>query len=98
LSLYRVILTRDIKFDETRRYSDKNKPIEVLETKEIIQVIEILFLDLYSEKDLVLEEYELSINALVDIIIIQDEIILPTITYNMMSRYRPIRPIDIPII
>jgi hypothetical protein len=98
LSLYRVISTRDIKFDKTRRYLDKDKPIEALETKEIIRVIEILSLDLYSEKDLVLEEYKLSIDALVDTIIIQDEITLPTITYNITSRYRPIRPIDILII
>jgi hypothetical protein len=70
LSLYRVILTRDIKFDKTRRYLDKNKPIEVPKAKEIIQVIEILSLDLRNKKDLVLEEYELSIDALVDIIIV----------------------------
>jgi hypothetical protein len=98
LFLYRVISTRDIKFDKTKKYSDKDEPIEALETKEIIQVIEILFLDLYSEKDLVLEEYKLSINALADTIIVQDETILPIIIYNIMSRYRPIRPIDIPII
>jgi hypothetical protein len=70
LFLYRVISTRDIKFDETRRYLDKNKPIKTLETKEIIQVIKILSLDLSSEKDSVLEEYELSIDALVDTIIV----------------------------
>jgi hypothetical protein len=98
LFLYRVILTKDIKFDETRRYSDKDKPIETLETKEVVQVIEILSLDLRSEKDLVLEEYKLSINAPVDTIVVQDKIALPTITYNMTSRYRPIRPIDVPII
>jgi hypothetical protein len=69
--------------------------MEAPETKEIIRVIEIPSLDLRSEKDLVLEDYELSINALVDIIIIQDKIVLPTITHNITSRYRPIRPIDI---
>jgi hypothetical protein len=98
LFLYRVISTRDIKFDKTRKYSDKNKPIEVLEAEEIIQVIKILSLDLRNEKDLVLEEYELSIDMLADIIIVQDEIALLTTTHNMMSRYRPIRSIDIPII
>jgi hypothetical protein len=98
LFLYRVILTKDIKFDETRRYSDKNEPIETPEAEEIIRVIEILSLDLYSEEDLVLEDYELSIDALADIIIIQDEIALLIITHNITSRYRPIRPIDIPII
>jgi hypothetical protein len=36
LSLYRVISTRDIKFDETKRYSDKNEPIEMLEVEEIV--------------------------------------------------------------
>jgi hypothetical protein len=70
LFLYRVISTRDIKFDETRRYSDKNESIEALEAEEVIRVIEILSLDLRSEKDSVLEEYELSINMLVDIIIV----------------------------
>jgi hypothetical protein len=98
LFLYRVISTRDIKFDETRRYSDKDELIETLEAEEIIQVIEILSLDLYSEKDSVLEEYKLSIDTLADIIIIQDEITLFTTTHNITSRYRPIRPIDIPII
>jgi hypothetical protein len=72
--------------------------METLETKEIIRVIKILSLDLRNKKDLILEEYELSIDAPVDIIIIQDKTILLTITYNMMSRYRPIRPIDILII
>jgi hypothetical protein len=57
-----------------------------------------LSLDLRSEKDSVLEEYKLSIDALADTIIIQDKIALPTITHNITSRYRPIRPIDIPII
>jgi hypothetical protein len=98
LFLYRVISTRDIKFDKTRRYSDKNKPIETLEAKEIIRVIEILSLDLYSKKDLVLEDYELSIDALIDIIIIQDKIALLIITHNITLRYRSIRPIDILII
>jgi hypothetical protein len=98
LFLYRVISTRNIKFDKTRKYSDKDKPIEALETKEIIRVIEIPSLDLRNKKDLVLEDYELSIDALVDIIIVQDKITLPTITYNMISRYHPIRPIDILII
>jgi hypothetical protein len=97
LFLYRVISTRDIKFDETRRYLDKNKPIKALETKEIIRVIKILFLDLRNEKDLVLENYEFSINILVDIIIVQDEIVLLITTHNITLRYRPIRPIDIPI-
>jgi hypothetical protein len=32
---------------------------------------------------------------LADIIIVQDKIALPTITYNIMLRYRPIRSIDI---
>jgi hypothetical protein len=72
--------------------------METLEVEEVVQVIKILFLDLYNEKDLVLEDYELSINALVDIIIIQDKIILPTITHNITSRYCPIRTINIPII
>jgi hypothetical protein len=98
LSLYRVILTRDIKFNKTRRYLDKDKPIETPEAKEVVRVIKIPSLDLYSKKDSVLEEYELSINMLADIIIIQDEIALPTTTYNMTSRYCPIRPIDVPII
>jgi hypothetical protein len=98
LFLYRVISTRDIKFNETRRYSNKNKLIEILETKEVIQVIEILSLDLYSKKDLVLENYELSINTLTDTIIVQDKIILLIITYNITSRYYPIKPIDILII
>jgi hypothetical protein len=98
LFLYRVILTKDIKFDETRKYSDKNEPIEVLEAEEIIRVIKVLFLDLYNEKDLVLEDYEFSIDALIDIIIIQDEIVLFIIIYNIISRYYPIRIIDIPII
>jgi hypothetical protein len=70
LSLYRVISTRDIKFDKTRKYLDKNKPIEALETKEVVRVIEIPSLDLYNKEDLVLEEYELSIDAPVDIIIV----------------------------
>jgi hypothetical protein len=69
-SLYRVISTRDIKFDKTRRYSDKDKPIETLEAEEIVRVIEIPSLDLRSEEDLVLEEYKLSIDALVDIIVV----------------------------
>jgi hypothetical protein len=98
LFLYQVILTRDIKFDKTRKYSDKNKPIKTLEAEEAIWVIEILFLDLRSKKDLVLEDYKLSIDILVDTIIVQDEIILPTLIYNITSRYRPIRPIDILII
>jgi hypothetical protein len=34
---------------------------------------------------------------LVNTIIVQDEIVLPTTTHNITSRYRPIRPIDIPI-
>jgi hypothetical protein len=72
--------------------------MEALEAEEVVRVIKILSLDLRNEKDLVLEEYELSIDALADIIIVQDEIALPTITYNITSRYRPIRPIDIPII
>jgi hypothetical protein len=95
LFLYRVISTRDIKFDKTRRYLDKDELIKTLETKEIIQVIKILSLDLYNEKDLVLEDYELSINILVNIIIVQDKIILLIITYNITLRYRPIRTIDI---
>jgi hypothetical protein len=98
LFLYQVISTRDIKFDETRKYSNKNEPIKTLEAEEVVRVIKILSLDLRSEKDLVLEEYKLSIDALVDTIIVQDEIALPTITHNMTSRYRPIRPIDVPII
>jgi hypothetical protein len=98
LFLYQVISTKDIKFDKTRRYSDKNKPIETLEAKEIVQVIKILSLDLRNEKDLVLEDYELSINTLVDIIIIQDETTPLTITHNITLRYRPIRPIDALII
>jgi hypothetical protein len=77
LFLYRVILTRDIKFNKTKKYSDKNEPIEALEAKEVIRVIEILSLDLRNEKDLVLEDYKLSINILIDIIIVQDEIALP---------------------
>jgi hypothetical protein len=72
--------------------------MEALEAEEVIRVIEILSLDLRSKKDLVLEDYELSIDAPVNTIIIQDEIALFTITYNMTSRYRPIRPIDVPII
>jgi hypothetical protein len=98
LFLYRVISTKDIKFDKTKRYSNKDEPIEILEAEEVIRVIEILSLDLYNEKDLVLEDYELSINVLADTIIVQDEIILLTTTYNIISRYYPIRPIDIPII
>jgi hypothetical protein len=98
LFLYQVISTRDIKFDKTRRYSNKNKLIEVLETKEIIRVIKILSLDLYSEKDLVLEDYKLSINILVDTIIVQDKIALFAITHNIILRYRPIKTIDILII
>jgi hypothetical protein len=57
-----------------------------------------LSLDLYNKKDLVLEDYELSIDVLVDIIIVQDEIALFTIMYNITLRYRPIRTIDILII
>jgi hypothetical protein len=57
-----------------------------------------LSLDLYNEKDLVLEDYEFSIDALADTIIVQDEIILFIITYNMISRYRPIRTINVLII
>jgi hypothetical protein len=57
-----------------------------------------LSLDLRSEKDSVLEEYKLSINTLADIIIIQDEIAPLIITHNIMLRYCPIRPIDVPII
>jgi hypothetical protein len=98
LSLYQVILTRDIKFDKTRKYLDKNKPIKILETKKIIRVIKILSLDLYNKKDLVLEDYKFSINALADTIIVQDEIMLLIIIYNMISRYCPIRLIDILII
>jgi hypothetical protein len=90
--------TRDIKFDETKRYSNKDKSIEILEAEEIIRVIKILSLDLYNEKDLVLEDYELSIDTPGDIIIIQDKTILPTTKYNIMSRYRLIRPIDALII
>jgi hypothetical protein len=97
LFLYRVISTRDIKFDETRRYLDKDEPIKTLETEKIIRVIKILSLDLRNKKDLVLEEYELSIDALADTIIVQDKTAPPTITHNMISRYYPIRPIDIPI-
>jgi hypothetical protein len=97
LFLYRVISTRDIKFDETRKYSDKDEPIEALEAEEIVRVIEIPSLDLHSEKDLVLEDYKLSIDALADIIIVQDKIALFTITYNIMLRYCPIRSIDVPI-
>jgi hypothetical protein len=70
LFLYQVISTRDIKFDETKRYSDKNKPIETLEAEKIVRVIKIPSLDLRSEKDLVLEEYKLSIDAPADIIIV----------------------------
>jgi hypothetical protein len=44
--------------------------METLEAEDVIQVIEILFPDLYNEKDLVLKDYKLSINILVDIIII----------------------------
>jgi hypothetical protein len=98
LFLYRVISTRDIKFDETRKYLNKNKLIKALEIKEIVWVIEILSLDLYSKKDLVLEDYEFSINIPVDTIIVQNKIALPIITYNITSRYRPIRTIDAPII
>jgi hypothetical protein len=98
LFLYWVISTRDIKFDKTRRYLDKDESIEILETKEVIRVIEILSLDLYSEEDLVLEDYEFSIDILADTIIVQDEIALPTTTYDITSKYRPIRPIDILII
>jgi hypothetical protein len=71
---------------------------EILETKEIIRVIKILSLDLYNKKNLVLEDYEFSIDTQIDIIIVQDEIILLTIIYNIISRYRPIKTIDIPII
>jgi hypothetical protein len=98
LSLYRVISTRDIKFDKTRRYSDKDKPIEALEAKEVVRVIKIPSLDLRSEKDLVLEDYELSIDVLADTIIVQDEIAPLITTYNIISRYRPIRTIDTLII
>jgi hypothetical protein len=70
LSLYRVILTRDIKFDKTRKYLDKNKPIEILKAEKIIRVIKILSLDLRNEKDLVLENYKLSIDIPADIIIV----------------------------
>jgi hypothetical protein len=72
--------------------------MEILETKEVVRVIEILSLDLYNEKDLVLEDYKLSIDILADIIIVQNKIALLTITHNMISRYRPIRPIDVLII
>jgi hypothetical protein len=72
--------------------------MKALEAKEVVRVIKILSLDLRSEKDSVLEDYEFSIDAPVDIIIVQDEIALFTITYNIMLRYRPIRPIDVPII
>jgi hypothetical protein len=61
-------------------------------------MIKILFLDLCNEKDLVLENYKLSLDTPGDIIIIQDEIVLFTTMHNVMSRYRPIRPIDILII
>jgi hypothetical protein len=98
LFLYRVISTKDIKFNKTRKYLDKDEPIEALEAKEIIRVIEILSLDLRSEKDSVLEDYKLSIDAPVNTIIVQDEIALSTITYNITLRYRSIRPIDILII
>jgi hypothetical protein len=70
LSLYQVISTRDVKFDETRRYSDKDELIEALEAKEVVRVIKIPFLDLRNKKDLVLEDYELSINTLADTIIV----------------------------
>jgi hypothetical protein len=98
LFLYRVILTRDIKFDKTKRYSDKDEPIEALEAEEVVQVIKIPSLDLYSEEDSVLEDYELSINAPVDIIIVQDKTAPLTTTYNITLRYRPIRIINILII
>jgi hypothetical protein len=57
-----------------------------------------LFPDLYNKKDLVLEDYKFSINVLVNIIIVQDEIILSTSIYNIILRYRPIRLIDVLII
>jgi hypothetical protein len=44
--------------------------MEILETKKIVRVIKIPFLDLYNKKDLVLEDYKLSLDALVDIIIV----------------------------
>jgi hypothetical protein len=56
-----------------------------------------LFLDLYSKKDLVVENYKFSLDTLGNIIIIQDEITL-LITYNITLRYCSIRPIDILII
>jgi hypothetical protein len=72
--------------------------METLEAEEVVRVIEILSLDLCNKKDSVLEEYKFSIDAPADIIVVQDEIALPTITHNITSRYRPIRPIDVPII
>jgi hypothetical protein len=98
LFLYRVISTRDIKFDETRRYSDKDEFIEIPEAKEVVRVIKILSLDLRNEKNSVLEEYKFSINAPINIIVVQDKTALPIITHNIMLRYRPIRPIDVLII
>jgi hypothetical protein len=95
-SLHRVISTRDVKFDETRRYSDKDEPMEAPEAEEVVRVIEIPSLDLRSEEDSVLEEYELSIDAPADTIVVQDETAPPTTTHNVTSRYRPIRPIDVP--
>jgi hypothetical protein len=70
----------------------------MLEAEEIIRVIKILFLDLYSEKDSVLKNYKFSINTPGNTIIVQDEIALPITTYNMILRYCPIRLIDILII
>jgi hypothetical protein len=57
-----------------------------------------LFLDLRSEKDLILENYKLSIDVLADIIIVQDKIVLLILTYNIILKYHPIRPIDTPTI
>jgi hypothetical protein len=98
LFLYRVILTRNIKFDKTRKYLDKDELIEAPEAKEIVRVIEILSLNLYNKMNLVLEGYKLSIDILTDIIIVHDKIILSISTNNIISRYCPIRPIDALII
>lgn len=92
-TLSRVISTRDVKFDETKRYS-KSDEEEESEITELVSLIELPTYGQIEEEDYTLEDYEVTIDEPGDTIIVGDSNSASTSKDTPLQpenqRYRPI--------
>jgi hypothetical protein len=100
-SIHRVISTRDVTFDESRRYSIADEAALEAEVVEIVKLIELPSLNSSVEEEFTLEDYEYSIDESGDTIAVGDSEIpsdvLPStiqIRKRNRPRHRPAKPLE----